>query len=268
MLEYELHDNGWVVICNQDIKTLSDDEIKEVGHLVCSNMVVLFPRQELTTDDEQRICGVIGELQIMGPQLRVGNEAKGIGKVGKGGLFGHDYDLDWHANQPSFPERKPLIWLYGEKGTVGSKTSWINNIMAYEAMDEDFKDEIAELEVLCGYKRGSFSDFEYFKEHVNEDNPLPLVRTNEEGKTGLFFPFLQIFGMKNVGPAYFEDLMDRLKEHVLKPEFCYDHEWQDGDVVISEQWLSIHKRWAFDKMDQRVLHRIAFDHSKLYKEGE
>ena len=42
------------------------------------------------------------------------------------------------------------------------------------------------------------------------------------------------------------------------------HDWEDGDLVISEQWLSIHKRWTFEKMDKRVLHRIAFDYDKVY----
>ena len=57
--------------------------------------------------------------------------------------------------------------------------------------------------------------------------------------------------------------MEKLVEHVLKPEFCYDHHWEDGDVVISEQWLSINKRWAFEQMDKRVLHRIAFNYKNL-----
>ena len=57
--------------------------------------------------------------------------------------------------------------------------------------------------------------------------------------------------------------MGRLIEHVTQPQFIYDHHWKDGDVVISEQWLSIHKRWAFDDMEKRMLHRIAFDYGKL-----
>ena len=36
-----------------------------------------------------------------------------------------------------------------------------------------------------------------------------------------------------------------------------------GDIVLSEQWLSIHKRHEFNNMKERVLHRIAFDYSKL-----
>jgi hypothetical protein len=34
--------------------------------------------------------------------------------------------------------------------------------------------------------------------------------------------------------------------------------------TLSEQWLSIHKRWPFEDMENRVLHRIAFDYSKIY----
>ena len=53
--------------------------------------------------------------------------------------------------------------------------------------------------------------------------------------------------------------------HVLKDEFAYHHDWEDGDIVISEQWLSIHKRWDFEGMEDRILHRIAFDYSNLYE---
>jgi alpha-ketoglutarate-dependent taurine dioxygenase len=42
----------------------------------------------------------------------------------------------------------------------------------------------------------------------------------------------------------------------------YHHDWEDGDVVISEQYLSIHKRWEFEHMDKRVLHRLTMDMDK------
>lgn len=269
-MKTKLHENGWTVIIEDDIKSLSDEEIRQVGKLIVTNMVVVFPKQQLTTDDEQRICGVLGTLQQMSDQLSVSTNAQHVARVtgekrdGKEGLFGHKYDLDWHANQPSNTNRKPLIWLYGERGTAGSKTSWINNIASYEALDDDFKEEIKDIEVFCGYKKGTYSDSEYFKEHINKDNPIKLVQTNEEGKTGLFFPFFQIMGFKDKSDEYFNATMQRLKNHVLQSQFAYHHEWTDGDIVISEQWLSIHKRWAFDGMETRVLHRIAFDHSKLY----
>ena len=51
---------------------------------------------------------------------------------------------------------------------------------------------------------------------------------------------------------------------MLNEEFIYHHDWDDGDVVISEQWLSVHKRWYFEDMDKRLLHRIAFNYDKVY----
>lgn len=267
-------DNGWTAIVDEDIRTLTDKDIQTIGRLTVSNMVVVFNNQTLSTSDEEKFCQVIGNCQFYPEDverikhirltdhiLRVTGQKD---KDGEQGLFGHNYALDWHANQPSNPGRDPLIWLYGAAGTAGSRTSWINNIVSYEALSPTMKEKIADIKVYCGYKQGNYSNSEFFNEHVNYDNPINLVQTNKEGKVGLFFPFLQIFGFEGYEQAEFEDLKQILIEHVLREEFAYHHDWSDGDVVISEQWLSIHKRWDFDGMDKRVLHRIAFDYSKLY----
>jgi alpha-ketoglutarate-dependent taurine dioxygenase len=126
------------------------------------------------------------------------------------------------------------------------------------------KTKIADIKAYCGYKQGKYSNSAFFNEHVNYDNAIPLVHTNKEGKTGMFFPFLQMFGFENHSDSQFDEIMKDLTEHVLQEQYAYHHDWDDGDVVISEQWLSIHKRWEFDGMDKRVLHRIAFDYSNLY----
>lgn len=267
-------DNGWTVFVDEDIRTLSDEDIKKVGRLSVSNMVVVFKNQDLTTDDEEHFCKVIGECQFYPASaerakhvrltdhiLRVTGQQD---KDGEPGLFGHKAALDWHANQPSNKQRAPLIWLYGSEGTKGSRTSWINNIASYEALSESMKAKIADIKVYCGYERGRYSPSTFFTDHVNTDNAINLVHTNKEGKTGMFFPFLQIFGFEGYEQEAFEDIMQELTQHVLKEQFAYHHDWDDGDVVLSEQWLSIHKRWDFDDMDKRVLHRIAFDYSNLY----
>jgi len=267
--------NGWTVFVNEDINSLKKKEIKEVAKLIVSNMVVVFKKQSMTPQQELDFCSVIGEYQYYPADyerfkhirlnegiLRVTGQKD---KYGEEGLFGHRVALDWHANQTSNPDRKPLIWLYGDQGTKGSRTSWINNIASYEGLSNKLKDKIKDIRVYCGYKSGMYSDSKFFVEHVNKDYPINLVQTNKAGKTGLYFPFLQIFGFEGYEDDEFNSIMETLKKHVLKPKYCYHHDWDDGDVVISEQWLSIHKRWDFDDMENRVLHRIAFDYSKVYK---
>lgn len=252
---------SWPIFLEDDLREVSEERAHEITRMVMENMVVVLRNQKLTPEEELRFVSMCGNYQKndteRGRHMMVTN---GILKVGEGALFGHKKALDWHANQPSNPERMPLIWLYGVESTEGSRTSWINMIEAFKDLDPETKEIIEDVSVHCGYKKGSYSEFEYFKEHVNYEYSTPLVYTNAVGKKGLFFPFLQIFDFDKGDPIFFQEIMEELTEHVLQEKYMYHHDWKDGDIVLSEQWLSIHKRWDFEGMDKRVLHRIAYDH--------
>jgi alpha-ketoglutarate-dependent taurine dioxygenase len=247
------------------LKDMSDDEIKDAFRRCVEETVVVFKDQDLSPEDELRVCSVVGNIQpTLAERSKDISEIQGIIRVtgqknerGQPGLFGHKSALDWHANQPSNEERHPLIWLYGVQGTKGSRTSYINMIDAYNDLDEKLKFMADYVYFYCGYKKGTYSESEFHKEHVS-DVKRKLVHTNEAIKTGLFFPYLQI--MEWHGP----DIKEELIEHVMQDKYTYHHDWDDGDVVIAEQWLGIHKRWPFEKMEERILHRIALDHSCLY----
>lgn len=265
----------WVETLSDNLANISDERAREIGKLVTEKMVVVLRNQNLTVEDElnfARRCGNVastaGEkgkhLSIADGVIRVTGKKN---KYGEEGLFGHKAALDWHCNQPS-NNRMPLIWLYGAEGTAASRTSWLNMVEAYKELPKDLYQEIKDIKITLGYKVGSYSTNKVFEEHHDTDNAFKIVQTNTAGYTGLYFPFLQIFGMKGVSENKFTELMEKLKAHVLQEKYMYHHDWQDGDVVISEQWLSLHKRWAFQKMEERVLHRIAFDYSHIYKDKE
>lgn len=256
---------------NIDLKNCSDWQVELIADALLENLIVVIPNQDLSPEDEVAFCKRIGECQYVKHErtthiaegehiLRVTGQKN---QHGEEGLFGHTSALDWHADQASNQDRSPLIWLYAVEGSSGSRTSWINNALAYEQLPSDLKEEIQDIEITLGYKKGSYSNSEFFVEHHSTDKPFKLVHTNDAGVTGLYFPFLQIFGMVGKTEEQFESLMTRLREHVTQPLFTYHHDWNDGDVVISEQWLSIHKRWEFDNMDSRILHRIAFDYRNI-----
>jgi len=264
--------NDWAIeIEDVDLKSVTEEDAHFIAKKTIEQMVVVIRNQQLSPDDEIKFCNYIGSYQKTDvDRAKHINVRDGILRVtgqknqhGEEGLFGHTSALDWHANQTSNPDRKPLIWLYAVSNTEGSVTSWINNIESYKKLPTDLLDEIKDLEITLGYKVGSYSPSKFFKEHHHVDKPFKLVHTNDAGLTGLYFPFLQIFGMVGKTEDQFNDLMERLKKHILQDEFRYDHHWKDNDLVLSEQWLSIHKRWEFEGMDRRVLHRIAFDYSKL-----
>ena len=253
--------------------TKADDNLAHaIAELACGGTFVVLRNQSLTLEQQFQFCNKIGVCQEYTDQertkhiachpniLRVTGEKN---EHGEEGLFGHTSALDWHANQASNPDRAPLIWLRAAHGSQGSQTSWINMIDAYDDLSDIWKERLHECTITLGYKNGNYSDSTFFADHHAVDKPFKLVHTNSAGKTGLYFPFLQIFGMPEKSDEEYQEIMKYLTQHVTQEKYQYHHFWQDGDVVISEQWLSIHKRWKFSAMEQRVLHRIAFDYSRV-----
>ena len=138
----------------------------------------------------------------------------------------------------------------------GVENNSIDIDKVWEALSEEQKEIAKTKQIWCGYEKGRVSESEYFIDHVGE-KPHNIYHKNVAGVEGLFFPFLQIFNEE------WDPFFDELKEIALDPYFQYHHFWKDGDIVISEQWLSLHKRWEFEHMDKRLLHRIAFDYEKF-----
>lgn len=271
-VDAEYMDNGWTVLVKGQIKDFTDDQIRYVHRLLLENTVVVMKNQDLTPEEEIRIVRVIGDPISTITDKRVDDTTiiPGIirvtGKKNKDGiigLFGHKSTLDWHANRCSSPERKPLIWMWGEKGMIGSRTSFINNIVTYNDLPQSIKNRIADKKVFCGYKVGTYSESVQFKEHINRNWGIPLVYTNDAGKVGMYFPFHQILEMENTSQEECDEIKQLLVDHVVQEKYIYHHDWEDHDLLLSEQWLSIHKRWAFEHMEERVLHRIAYDYSCL-----
>lgn len=278
-MKTNLHENGWVLNIDEDIKSLTQSQVKEVAKLINRHLVVTFKNQDLEESDEVKFCGTMGDVQIVygyNEQATRVSSPEGIiyvtGKrpdTGEEGLFGHKEVLDWHTHQPANPERLPYTYLYSKAGSIGSVTSWINMILAYNDLDDDVKQRLESIRVYCGFERGKFSGTDFFNEFVDRNNPIKLIHTNIEEKTGLYFPMLQILDIdtNTVSQDEWDQLYKHLYEHVNNSKYIYDHHWEDNDVVVFEQWISIHKRWPFENINDRLLHRIAMDYNHVYSKS-
>lgn len=270
-----------VEITGMNIATASKAEILEVGRLAVENLLVVIRNQHLTPEEEVAACSTIGEVEVMVdsglnrcPEDARGNKIRQIQRVtgqkySDGtpmGLFGHDHDLEWHANRPSADkERKSLIWLYSCYGSKGTRTSWINCLQAFKDFDPNLQNELRSLSGIFGFEPNRYTSVSDFKSHRNMSG-IPIVQTIKgTEQEGLFFPFLQLFGFKDKSQEYSDMLIAKIKNHILQDKYIYHHEWEDGDIIISEQWLTIHKRWACD-VSNRMLHRISFDYDKVIEE--
>jgi len=271
---YEYAANEWTVNVLGDIRALSDEELLEVANLLSQKTVVVFPDSyDITPAEQLRIAETIGTVMKAKDKKRTHGIYlhEGVIRVtgkkddkGEPGLFGHNSALDWHANMASNKSRQPIVWMYGAEHMKGSRTSFINMASVYNSLPEKFKEEIEDIKCFFGYKAGRYSTTPWFHDHINEENLFDLVMTTEAGITGLYYPFLQVFGMAGKDGKEFKKIDEKLREYILNDKHAYHHDWVNGQIILSDQWMSIHKRWQFDRMEERVLHRIAFDYSNLY----
>ena len=277
-MNIRLHKNGWTVFLEDiDLKELTQDQANIIAGYLLTNSVVVAKGQKLTPLDEVKVCGMIGNVEdysdgsvtpgfvLDNSDNKVIRVTGGVDEHGRPGMFGHVTELEWHCNRVSDPDRLPLVWLYGASGTKGSRTSWINNILTYNDLPEEKKEYFKTLKLNVGNTQqfATYYKGDDYKPKDIKDHRPNLVNTNILGVTGMFFSWNQVHFVEGMDPVESRKFIEELRDWCEQEKYMYHHDWEDGDCVLHEQWLGIHKRWAFNKMDTRVLHRIATDFSKI-----
>lgn len=59
-----------------------------------------------------------------------------------------------------------------------------------------------------------------------------------------------------LSPSESQNLQSLLKERIYSPEFCYQHAWRNGDLLIADNFATIHGRNGFKKSAPRHIHRV------------
>lgn len=271
MLNYKIHENGWTAFVDIDLKTCTQEDINNIAKLVSTNVVVVFNNQFLTVEDELRILRMFKNLKPLydsdhplfsdyavdteGLICRVTGELRD----GKQGMGWWPVDFDWHADSPQMPNREDIIYLYAERGSKGSRTSWTNSIVAYNELSDKLKQRISNLHCVYGNIEAPFAP-DFTEVRYNYDWTPGVVRKNNTGEIGLYFMPLQLKQFVELSQEESDELKETLRQHIFKDNYVYHHDWQDGDLIIADQWNGLHKRWAFDKMDIRVMHRATMDY--------
>lgn len=253
-----------VVIRNQPVDTLAFAKIAfSFGKIVNSNLCVWNKHGE-------RLAEISDDINPEHWQNNIENlpvqRVTGMKKNGQPtGIFGSG-KLDWHCNLNGITWA-PGVGLQAVEGVEGTYTSWMDTTKAFAEMP-------AELQARCEQAVGHF---EYSPEIWAEGLPewqykgmisakkggykMNLVNLSERGKKGLYFHFMN----KCSFPSD-PELLELLKEHCFQEKYIHTLDWRPGDIHLSHQVLTLHRREQDDQdiLDRRVLHRYTFDFSKHY----
>ncbi|MCJ8276853.1 MAG: TauD/TfdA family dioxygenase [Bdellovibrionales bacterium] len=274
------------------LKTASVSEIKEIGRLLNEHVLVLFRNQNLSKDDLIRITSVIGKharrkFFFNDPEhpeiIRVTNKRDDGGN--KLGVFA-DLELGWHSNGNT-RKNPPLdaIALYCVKKGKGGDTYFSNNSLSYKDLPPERK--LLLENIKCHIRFDPTREDTFYKLSPNDpeysvftgtaDKKMgidtdygtvikPLVCVHRYSKkSSLYFCYPVIDELTSIDGSSFdkEEVWNFLKEYMFTEKYVYKHIWQEGDLILNDQWLGFHRRTAVDPSCERYLHRLAFDYSNL-----
>jgi taurine dioxygenase len=280
-----------VEITDIDLANLTDDDYAQIKEIYLQHLIIVIRNQKVATVPYAKLIQRLGTIanwkqavwDIFGKPSKffTGSPVDAFSFTGpdymfpvqrvtgkkingqRTGIFGQG-KLDWHSNMNGPFNRARGVALQGvSKGIIGTSTSWMDTTLAYAAMSDELKKRCEGVvgrfeyspEIWAeGLPPDQYSDMLKNKEEYYE---MPLVNISHSGNPGLYFHFMN----KCSFPSD-PELLEILKTHCFQPQFIYTHFWQPGDIVVSDQVLTLHKRDTDDPkiLEERVLSRYTFNH--------
>jgi alpha-ketoglutarate-dependent taurine dioxygenase len=229
---------------------------------------LVFPDQHITDTDQIAFGERFGDIEI----LREGQKAVPISnqKVDGGimkpeekryqSLRGNE---GWHTDSSYMPlAAKASILSAQVVPATGGETELADMRTAYDALDEDLKEKIADLsayhslyasQAKAGYV---FKTGESYGYHAKGAPLRPLVKIHPiTGRKSLYIG-RHAYSIPGMEDAEAQALLDRLLDHACQAPRIYAHRWQPGDVVIWDNRCVLHRASPYDYNEARVMRHV------------
>lgn len=176
--------------------------------------------------------------------------------------------IPWHTDLAfsEVPNAGALLNMV-HKAEVGGSTAWLDTALAYRSLDEALKRRIegveARFEFCADLARMKFSNpggtrVGESKASFPDYPPLarPLVWNHPvTGAEILNLCPLNIRGIVGMDEAEGDALIQTLIDAVVQPQFIYRHDWQEGDVILWDNYRMMHAAMGHPVDVLRIVHR-------------
>jgi taurine dioxygenase len=247
-------------------RPLEDGEVDAIIEALGRHGVVCFPRQKLTARQQKDFAERFGELEInvaSGPYQEPGiPEVMTLSNIMQDGkpIGLADAGQDWHTDMSysktiAFANVLYALQVPRRNGKTLGDTEFSSMHAAYDGLPDDLKKKLDGMTVLHDFNKF----WEMMRREKGSKRP-PLTEAQRKQKPPVSHPiFLQhpITRRKVLyaNPGYSmrinelpqkesDDILEFLFEHQLKPQYRYRHQWSEGDVLMWENFGTIHNAIA------------------------
>jgi taurine dioxygenase len=247
-------------------RPLEDGEVDAIIEALGRHGVVCFPRQKLTARQHKDFAARFGELEInvaSGPYQEPGiPEVMTLSNIVKDGkpIGLSDAGQDWHTDMSysktiAFANVLYALEVPRRNGKTLGDTEFSSMHAAYDGLPDDLKKRLDGMTVLHDFNKF----WEMMRREKGSKRP-PLTEAQRKQKPPVSHPiFLQhpITRRKVLyaNPGYSmrinelpqeesDEILEFLFEHQLKPQYRYRHQWSEGDLLMWENFGTIHNAIA------------------------
>ena len=247
-------------------RPLEEREVEAVIQALGRYGVVSFPRQRLTARQHGDFAARFGELEInvaSGAYQEPGiPEVMILSNIVKDGrpIGLADAGQDWHTDMSysrtiAFANVLYALQVPRRNGKALGATEFSSMHAAYEGLPKELKTRLDEMTVLHDFNKF----WEMMRREKGSKRP-PLTEAQRKAKPPVSHPiFLKhpITGRKVLyaNPGYSmrinelpekesDEILSFLFEHQVRPEYRYRHEWAEGDLLMWENFGTIHNAMA------------------------
>lgn len=284
-----LSEAAGVIVSGVNVAEPLDEETrKAVYGLYLEHGLLLLRDQHLTPEQHIAFSRMFGGLDLHPlEQLRLDGYPEIMGST----MSGKVKDLErpdevisripWHSDLTYTVRPSRGAVFYARKvPEEGGETGFIDTAAAYDRLNEDMKQRIAGLEVLhsvlkvaegriktgrmdskeetrSGRKPGARDGAEKLFNFPDFPDVIhPLVVTHpESGRKALNVSPLFTKRILGVPEEEGEQLLRELIAHATAPRHAYIHSWRVGDIIIWDNWRTMHMATGWKAKYVRDMHR-------------
>jgi alpha-ketoglutarate-dependent taurine dioxygenase len=175
-------------------------------------------------------------------------------------IFDNNYvPLHWDGMyRPQVPEFQIFHCVRAPHIGQGGRTTFSNTVLALEQASDGTR---ALWQKVTGHYRRKMEFYDSKAvSPIVDSHPLrgfSVIRYNEPPREG-FGQFLNppTLDFSGLDPEELEGFHRSLREALYSPTCFYAHEWQEGDLVIADNFSLLHGREAFETKAPRHLRRV------------
>ena len=176
-----------------------------------------------------------------------------IGTLPDGEMWFH-HDTSYYEN----PHKATLLYSI-TLPSWGGNTCFANMYKAYENVPDALKEKLRDSKVLQihDYKRRERIDVynSDISGMLQFSQPL-FVNHPKTGRKALYISRLMSAKIEGLEEEESEEILEQLFEISEESSIIFEHEWKQGDLVLWDNYASIHMRKDFPREESRLMRRL------------